>query len=454
MRPMRTRSLASASLSAIAVALTLAPSAQAAPGKLVFDGCQSSAAGPPIAGCSQLQGLSYTGAVAFSADGRSAYASFPDGISGFDRHPVTGELTFGQCLNAAGTPPCAQLPGALQTPGFLGTTADMVVTQDGTSLYAAGGGANAGEGRPTLLAFQRNPASGQLTFVSCNHSSYGAEGDLPSCAVGNFQEARQVESSLDGRAIYLLDWGCADNTGDCFADVVAYERNPQTSVLTAMDRSDPATSGLGPFAVSRGAGNVYQLDSKSGAISVFKRIGAANLRFVQCLWPVRRPGLLIRAHRCTTRPSMGRAKALALSADGRTVVTAIGAEGGRAGLAVFHRAPNGKLGLRGVLGPVKGLGASLIGQLEFAANGRSLYAVAASGPGRFLARFKVNAKRGKIAFAQCLAGVARKGCAYVPQLRGLTEITLGGGLVYAAVADANVAAGPNALVRFRPEPKR
>ncbi len=217
--------------SGLAAALDPRPLRAGRPGKLVFDGCQGSRRASRRRAARSSRASATTGAVAFSADGRSAYASFPTGSEGSTaiRSPASSPSA------SASTPPARRL--ALSCPGRCRRRGSWEPLPTWSSPRTAprstppAGGANAGEGRPTLLAFQRDPASGQLTFVSCNHSSYGAEGDLPSCAVGNFQEARQVESSLDGRAIYLLDWGCADNTGDCFADVVAYERNPQTSVL-------------------------------------------------------------------------------------------------------------------------------------------------------------------------------------------------------------------------------
>ncbi len=72
--------IATATLATVAAALTFAHPASAAAGKLVLGGCQTSPSGPPVAGCAPLQGLGRTGGMAFSADGRSAYASFPGGM--------------------------------------------------------------------------------------------------------------------------------------------------------------------------------------------------------------------------------------------------------------------------------------------------------------------------------------------------------------------------------------
>jgi 6-phosphogluconolactonase (cycloisomerase 2 family) len=413
-------------LTAMAAALACAPAAPAAPGKLVLQGCQSSPEGPAEPGCTPLEGLSYTGALGLSADGRSAYASFPNGVNVYSRDPATGELSFRECFNSDGAPPCAQIPG------ILGTAWDVSVPADGLSVYVAGGL------RQTLIGFRRDPSDGGLTFVSCEYSSYGSIGDLPGCPVGPFQEAREVESSPDGRAVYLADRGCADNTGECFVSVLAYERDPQTSVLTFRDRGSPATSGGGPFALEAGVGNVYHADSKFGTISVFKRVGAATLKRVQCIRPSKQRA-------CRRARRMGRARALALSPNGKLLVTAANPKRGASWLAVFERARNGKLSFRE---RIKDARLRSTDQLEFGPDGRSLYAVSGAGEDSFLLRFKLNPKRGKIAFAQCLSSAPRDGCSGVPQLRGLSEVATVARSVYAVASDPDVAGGLNAVVRF------
>jgi hypothetical protein len=433
MNPKRT---ALAPLLALALAVALASPAAAAPGQLVFAGCQSSATGPPVAGCTQLEGLDRPAALAFSADGLSAYAGVPGRLLVFDRDTAGGALSLAQCL--------ASETGAGCTPatGIIRTITDIAVPSDGTSVYTA---SNANR----LLGFRRDPADGRLTWDSCLYSSYGAQGDLPNCPVGSFQETRQLEVSRDGRGLYLRDYGCADNTGDCFASVASYARNPGTSVLTPRDHTDPATPGDGPFALSPHGGTLYELDSSSGAITVVKRVGAAGLRYVQCLWPVR-------GRRCEQRPRMGRASELALSPDGRRLITAIRSRRGAGRLGLF-KARNGKLAFRACLapagtpaarrpcrslGPTRGFGLGQIDQLEFSPDGGSLYAVT----GGALLRFKLNRRRGTIGLAQCLTGSPRRGCTHVPQLDGLSRIALTGRFVYAIAA-----AGGGTVARFQAE---
>jgi hypothetical protein len=428
-------------LLALAIALALVPPAGATPGQLVFAGCQSSAADPPLASCSQLEGLERPAALAFSADGRSAYAGAPGRLLVFDRETGGGALSLVQCLTMAPDPGCTQATG------LVGTITDIAVPRDGTSVYTA---SNANR----LVGFSRDPLGGRLTWNSCLSSSYGAQGDLPNCPVGNFQETRQVEVSSDGRGVYLRDYGCADNTGDCFAGIASYERDPRTSALTRRDYSDPVTPGDGPFALSSHGGSLYELDSASGAISVFERIGAAGLHGIQCLSPSRVRG-------CKQRPRMGRGSALALSPDGHLLITAIGSRHRAGRLGLFKRARNGKLGFRACLapagtraarrgcrslGPTRGFGLARIDQLEFSPDGRSLYAVTGQADGRALLRFKLRRERGTIVLAQCLTGSPRRGCTHVPQLDGLSRIALTGRFVYGIAA-----AGGGTLVRFRAE---
>jgi hypothetical protein len=443
-RPMQT---AGAAVLALAAALALVPSAGAAPGQLVPAGCQHAADGPPIRGCTPLQGLGRTDELAVSPDGRFAYASWRRALSLFERNPRTGGLSFVECVSAAPNPACRHIPGVL------GTAGDIAIPRDGTSLYWTG--AN----RQTFVGFRRNPLDGRLAFAFCRRSSYGAVDDpsLSACPVGDFQEARQVETSRDGRAVYLADRGCTDNTGECFAGIIGYRRNRETISLASRDSIGTPTYGAGPFAVS-GAGPLYGLDSAYGTIGVFGRVGAAAFRHLQCLWPRRDPY----GPRCVTVPAMRKAQAIALSPNGRTVVTAIrlGKEAG--GLALFRRGRDGRLRFRRCLAPSglalrqgcrslrtpRGLSLATPQQLEFSRDGSSLYMVAGGAAERFLVRFKLNPKRGRIAFAQCFTSASGTACSRVPRLRGLIEVTLAGRFLYAITGNRGGSA-PDAIVRFR-----
>ncbi len=418
-------------LLSLTLAVALAAPAGASPGHLRFAGCQSSAAAPPVAGCTQLEELEAPGSLTFSVDGRSAYVGVPGRLLALDRDAAGGALSLSQCLASVADPRCTQVTGLIRT------VTDIAVTRDGTSVYTA---SNANR----LLGFTRNTNDGRLTWNFCLYSNYGNQGDLPGCPVGNFQETRQLEVSRDGRAVYLRDYGCADNTGDCFASVASYLRDPHTTGVTPRDGTDPATTGDGPFAVSPRGGTLYELDSDSGAISIFSPLGAARLRFSQCLAP-------IKAQICERPARMGRASQLAVSPDGGLLITAL--RSGR--LRLFKRSRNGKLDFRACLSPagrgrgcrslgrMRGLDTAKVEQLRFSPDGRSLYAVADEAGGTLL-RFTFQRKRGRLRLAQCLTSSPHRGCTQVPQLAGLSHIALTGRWVYAVAAG-----GGGTLVRFR-----
>jgi hypothetical protein len=417
------------SLLALAVALSVPSAASAAKGKVVFEGCQSSSQGPPTPGCSPLEGLSYTEAFAVSLDGRSAYASRPDGLNVFARDPSTGELSLVQCFDAQGDPPCGQAPG------IRGAARDIAVPHDGLSVYVAGRD-------NTLVGFKRDLADGRLTFSSCRLSSYGGDPGVPDCPPGEFQEALQVEASRDGRSIYLATDGCADNTGDCFASIAVYVRDPLTSALVHSRSSDPATQRPGPIAVTPTTGTVYEVDSGFGTISVFKRIGNSGLKRIQCLWPRKQE----HAGPCKRVRKMGRARAIAVSPQGHSVVTAVYPKRGGSWLTLFSRAGNGKLTFaqRLVDGRLRSAD-----DLRFTSDGRTLLAASGAGADSFLLRFTVNPRKNRITPAECLSSAKRKGCTQVPLLRGLRTLAAFNLQLYGVVADPSVATGLNALVRFR-----
>jgi hypothetical protein len=441
------RSFGAAALALIG-AFALAPSAGAAPGQLVLAGCQRAAESPPVSGCTPLQGLGRSETLAVSPDGRFAYASFKRALSLFERDRRTGGLSFVECVSRTPNPACRNISG------FLGTASDIAIPRDGTSLYWTG------TNRQTFVGFRRDPLDGRLEFAFCRRSSYGAVDDpsLSACPVGNFQEARQVETSRDGRAVYLADRACTDNTGECFAGIIGYRRDRETSSLAARDVIATPTYGAGPFAVS-GSGPVYGVDSAYGTIGVFGRVGAAGFRRLQCLWP--RPAEY--GPRCVTAPAMRKAQAISLAPNGRAVITAVRLGKAAGGLAVFRRGAEGGLRYRRCLAPSglgpsqgcrplrtpRGLTLAQPEQLEFSADGRSLYLVAGKATSRFLVRFKLNPKTGRIAYAQCFTPVRGSPCVRVRKLRGLIEISLAGRFLYAITGNRRGVSAADAVVRFR-----
>jgi len=429
---MGTRGTVAGAVALLAVIASGPDDARAAKAGLALVGCQSSVKGPEVPGCDRLEGLDRPGAIAFSADGRSGYASYPDGIAVFDRDAQTGALTFTQCLGAAGTPPCDQ------SAQIRGTGFDIVVPPDGLSVYAVA---------PSwLYSFRRDPTTGRLTFASCEYTSSYGNTDPLGCPVGPFAQPHQIEGSTEGRTVYLRDSDCADNTGTCQAGLTAYARDAQTSLLSS---SPFVFSGTGwSFgAMAAAGGNLYAVNfgSRTG-ISAFSRTGSGTIRQTGCV--TEQEGKGCRTHKKAT-PA-----AIAVSPNGRMLVTV---RNGR--LAVFARKSNGQLSFKHCLAAGKGKrrggcrplgrvpknGLSSLQQLEFSADGRSLYAAPLHGGTRLL-RFNVKPHGGKIAFADCLSSGRSKGCAPTPALRGLAEIATVGPFLYASAVGTDV----SKVLRFRP----
>lgn len=437
---MGARGTVAGTVALLAVIASWPDDASATKAGLALVGCQSSANGPEVPGCDRLEGLARPGAIAFSADGRSGYASYPDGIAVFDRDAQTGALTFTQCLDAAGNPPCDQ------SAEIRGPASDLVVTPDGLSVYAASAKAL------RLLSFRRDPATGRLAFGSCMYYDYTGQGDLSGCQAGPFSIPRQIEASPDGRTMYLLDVGCAENTGDCFTGLTAFARDAQTSLLSGSGGAGSSFDWrFGPIAAV-GANLYAVLSGARTGITVFRRT-ASGLRNTGCVTEQKRKG-------CRTRKKAQPA-AVAVSPNGRMLVTL---RNGR--LAVFARDSQGRLSFKHCLATGKGKrrggcrplgrvpknGLSSLQQLEFSADGRSLYAApphslnaAPLQRSTRLVRFKVKPHGGKIALADCLSSGRSKGCARTPALQGLDQIATVGPFLYASTLGTDV----SKVLRFR-----
>ena len=429
---MRGRGTVAGTVALLAVIASGPDDASAAKAGLALVGCQSSANGPEVPGCDRLEGLDRPKVIAFSADGRSGYAGYPDGIAVFDRDAQTGALKFTQCLDDAGNPPCNQ------SAEISGTASDIVVTPDGLSVYLATG--------TRLLSFRRDPATGRLAFGSCQYYDYTGQGDLPGCKVGPFFQPLQIEVSPDGRTVYLRDLGCSDNTGTCQSGLVAFARDAQTSLLSGSRSAFSGTDwSFGP--ITAAGANIYAVNSGSRTgITAFRQTASGALRKTGCVTEQKRKG-------CRKSRKKAQPAAVAVSPNGRMLVTV---RNGR--LAVFARDSHGRLSFKHCLatgmakrrggcrplGRVPKNGLSSLQQLEFSADGRSLYA-APLHRGTRLVRFKVKPHGGKIVFADCLSSGRSKGCARTPALQGLEELATVGPLLYASTVGTDV----GKVLRFR-----
>ncbi len=178
-------------------------------------------------------GLDLLQSVALSADGASLYtASVGDGAIGrFARDLVTGDLTYQDCISGESGAACLAITSATVTgddSGLDGVRA-VVVSADGTSLYAAATGDDA------VARFDRDPATGALTYQGCitGESESGPTGTsacaaiasaAPAGADSGLDDVFGLALSADGTSLYVVSR---------LDDAVArFDRDPATGALT------------------------------------------------------------------------------------------------------------------------------------------------------------------------------------------------------------------------------
>jgi hypothetical protein len=248
--------LVAGALAAAAMFATMAGSAGA--DELVYKGC-TSAVSPVSDGkkvCSE-SGLNRVYAepvtLAASPDGSSLYAGsgiwcdgqdvycYPSATVGsFSSDSATGGLDYRDCAtgvkDAVGN--CKQIAGA--TPDALdaglGDVQALVVSPDGTSVYAASPYHVCGDdcyGGNALARFDRDPATGAITYQGCitgdkrsGPAGSGACADSPDATAdgsgSGLEGVRSLALSADGKWLY----------GGTGVSIVRFARNPQSGALT------------------------------------------------------------------------------------------------------------------------------------------------------------------------------------------------------------------------------
>jgi 6-phosphogluconolactonase (cycloisomerase 2 family) len=174
------------------------------------------------AGCGNATalGLSGTEDLAFSPDGKFAYAnSFSDSdLEELARNTTNGALTGIGCVGSSGTPVG---DGCSSTPvNGIGGPLGVAVSPDGLNVYVSGAQDNA-EG-----AYARDPTSGMLTQLPAPNDCLSSTGG-GGCSVGNatgLGGARRVTVSPDGLSVYV--------SGQNDDSVVELARTPAPSDLT------------------------------------------------------------------------------------------------------------------------------------------------------------------------------------------------------------------------------
>ncbi|MEO7794488.1 MAG: beta-propeller fold lactonase family protein [Thermoanaerobaculia bacterium] len=325
-------------------------------GTLTFLGAY--AEGDVLPGPQTVSGLAGAKAVAFSPDGEHVYATGlgGDALAAFSLDGATGTLAFiasyvdgqagvdglngatdllvspdGKNVYVAGqvddavavftrdSNPLSPSFGALtfleiqQSPAVAGLDEPVALAMDpaGDTLYVAASNSNA------VTVFDRNPATGALTFVETQIDGAGS--------VTGLAGASAVAVSFDGEWVYA--------TGENGDAVAVFDRNPATGQLNFAQSKVDGVGGVDGLAVPRSVVvspddlNVYVAGSGDSAIAVFSRdIVLGTLTFVQAV----RDGV-------GSADGLAGVSALAVSGDGGLGFHLYAAGSGENALGIFRR---------------------------------------------------------------------------------------------------------------------
>ncbi|MEE4270416.1 MAG: beta-propeller fold lactonase family protein [Thermoanaerobaculales bacterium] len=181
-----------------------------------------------------------------TADNEHLYATGWEASSlmAFARDPRTGALTAVQTLT----------DGVDGVDGIAGAIA-VVASDDGSHVYAAG------EIDDAIAVFDRDPASGELSFVEVHRDGIGI--------VNGLGGVRDLALSPDGGSLYAA--GAADNA------VAVFDRNPATGALSYVEILQLGVDGVdgiaaaSAVAVSHDGDHVYATGALNDAVAVFDR---------------------------------------------------------------------------------------------------------------------------------------------------------------------------------------
>lgn len=287
--------------------------------------------------CDDGVGLDRVRNLAISANGKNVYAiaGFSNALTIFRRNRSTGELTqlggTSGCIADTGTTECAD-------GNALGEPEAVVVSRDGRNVYVASGLSNA------VAVFKRNTRNGALRQLAGADGCI-SEGGALGCEAGAALTAPYAMAiSPDGRSIYVA-------AGVSNA-VAALSRNARTGKLDQPGGTDACVSDTGSggcengfalqvpegVAVSRDGKNVYVTSGGSSSVAAFSRNRQTSaldqLQGVDaCVSESGGDG-------CEDGSLLNNARALAVSADGKTVYVAAG---GSNAIVALNRTPTGAL---------------------------------------------------------------------------------------------------------------
>ena len=194
--------------------------------------------------------------------GEHLYVAGRNRIAVYDRQPVSGALSFVQCLNANGSDGCTAMPGAFSGDG------DIAVRADGAYVYTTAQLAD--EAR----AFRRDAATGMLTPVSC--VGFAGTGG---CTVGaGLSRAYGLVVSPDSNNAYVAAYDGTGTGGNGALAQFAFGHAPTcqgagvdvaagATVALPLACSDPDGEPLARAIASPAAGTLGPIDDQAGTVS-------------------------------------------------------------------------------------------------------------------------------------------------------------------------------------------
>ena len=176
----------------------------------------------PSGPCDRSYGLYANVAVTVSADGKSIYgsssqASADAGVGILDRSPATGLVTVpagtGSCLTQSGLAlQWATSPSACGIGRYTAESSDVLVSPDGTNVYAASRGAYGGpQSVPAIDVFRRDTATGAITqpgeAAGClSQTGYSGLCLADATRTNSIAGPTALAISPDGATVYVADY--------------------------------------------------------------------------------------------------------------------------------------------------------------------------------------------------------------------------------------------------------